>query len=97
MYRVYENKTSRPITFCITRMVEGWRVHKWYTVDSGEAVNMEYIENLMGPDSYKKSELFGLTLKKGSVQDVSKMEMPGGALANMVPPATIGKKKKHRR
>lgn len=77
MYRVYENKTDRLIKFDImTYDANGEHHHNWHIIRPGESANIEYSIHPQSISSFEKAEKFGLTLKSGSVQDITKVPVP---------------------
>lgn len=99
VYRVYENKTNHTILFHTPLVVNGWGRYKHWVVYPGQSAEIELVENPNGLSSWQKAEYFGLTLKKGSVQDISKGELPPKSLSGMVatPFGAIPKAKKKKK
>ena len=84
VYRTYENRTDKIVLFHIPNVEYPRDRYKHFVVYSGQSVEIELIENPNGLNSWEKAEYFGLTLKKGTVQNISKAELPPEALAVMM-------------
>lgn len=97
MFRIYENKTDHTVLFHTPIVVNGWKRYKHWVVYPNQSVEIELVENPNGLNSWQKAEYFGLTLKKGSVQDITKAELPPEAFKAMVESGALKPSKSRKR